>query len=194
MRKSFSKTCSRYIRMKNLDTVSNELPTYFDKLKRQQIINQVYIKKLQQELYRNIQKRKQSKLNNELIKLRFNELAGRNSISQDDLNKIKDLNNLNIKTLQKTAQQRNINTTELKKKGLIHTSIRSEISHKENNYLEYTNKDINNEILNKINDIRIQLVNVSLYLKKEELVKIRKRLYEIEKKIKINRSEKNKIT
>ena len=194
MRKSFSKTCSRYIRMKNLDTVSNELPTYFDKLKRQQIINQVYIKKLQQELYRNIQKRKQSKLNNELIKLRFNKLAGRNNISQDDLNKIKDLNNLNIKTLQKTAQQRNINTTELKKKGLIHTSIRSEISHKENNYLEYTNKDINNEILNKINDIRIQLVNVSLYLKKEELVKIRKRLYEIEKKIKINRSEKNKIT
>ena len=180
--------------MKNLDTVSNELPTYFDKLKRQQIINQVYIKKLQQELYRNIQKRKQSKLNNELIKLRFNELAGRNNISQDDLNKIKDLNNLNIKTLQKTAQQRNINTTELKKKGLIHTSIRSEISHKENNYLEYTNKDINNEILNKINDIRIQLVNVSLYLKKEQLVKIRKRLYEIEKKIKINRSEKNKIT
>ena len=131
MEKSFSKTCSQCIRMKNLDTVLNEL------LKRKQIINKVNTKKLQQELYRNIQKRKQSKINNELIKLRFNNLASRNNISQTDLNKIKDLNNLNIKTLLKIAQQRNINTTGLKKKELIYTLIRTEKSHKENNYFEY---------------------------------------------------------
>ena len=131
MEKSFSKTCSQCIRMKNLDTVLNEL------LKRKQIINKVNNKKLQQELYRNIQKRKQSKINNELIKLRFNQLASRNNISQTDLNKIKDLNNLNIKTLLKIAQQRNINTTGLKKKELIYTLIRTEKSHKENNYFEY---------------------------------------------------------
>ena len=131
MEKSFSKTCSQCIRMKNLDTVLNEL------LKRKQIINKVNTKKLQQELYRNIQKRKQSKINNELIKLRFNELASRNNISQTDLNKIKDLNNLNIKILLKIAQQRNINTTGLKKKELIYTLIRTEKSHKENNYFEY---------------------------------------------------------
>ena len=167
--------------------------SYVDELKRQCIINEVYRKKLQQEIYRNIQKRKQDKINNELKKLRFNELADRNNITQADLEKIKQLNNLDLKTLQKIAQQRNINTTGLKKKNLIYTLIRSEKSHKENNYFEYINKDINNEIHNKINEITIQLVNVSSYLKKEDLNQIRKRLYEIEKKTKINRSEKTKL-
>lgn len=132
-------------------------------------MNKVNIEKLQQELYRHIQKRKQSKTNNELIKLRFNELASRDNISQADLDRIKVLNNLNIKTLQKIAQQCNINTTELKKKELLYTLIRTEKSHKENNYFEYISKDLNNEIHNKINEIRIQLVNVSSYLKKRRV-------------------------
>ena len=68
--------------------------------------------------------------------------------------------------------------------------IRSGKSHKENNYVEYVTKDINNEIHSEINKIRKQLVNVSSYLKKEYLNQIRKRLYEIEKKTKINRNEK----
>ena len=71
--------------------------------------------------------------------------------------------------------------------------IRSEVSHKENNYLKYLNKDTNNEIHNEINKIRMQLVNVSSYLKKQYLNQIRQRLYEIEKKSKINRSSKAKL-
>ena len=70
--------------------------------------------------------------------------------------------------------------------------IRSEVSHKENNYIKYLNKDTNNEIQNEINKIRMQLVNVSSYLKKQYLNQIRQRLYEIEKKSKINRSSKTK--
>ena len=70
--------------------------------------------------------------------------------------------------------------------------IRSRKSHKENNYVEYVTKDINNEIHSEINKIRKQLVNVSSYLKKEYLNQIRKRLYEIEKKTKINTNEKKK--
>ena len=169
--------------MKTLDTAKSDyiniiekIPTYVDNLKRKQIINKVNIKKLQQELYRYIQKQKQSKVNNELIKLRFNELASRNHVSQADLNKFKDLNNLNIKTLQKIAQQHNVNTTGRKKKNLIYTLIRSEKSHKENNYFEYINKDINNEIHNKINEIRIQLVNVSSYLKKTRIKSNKKKI------------------
>ena len=110
--------------------ILNEVPVYFDKLKRKQIINKVNIKKLQQEIYRNIQKRKQDKINNELKQLRLNELANRNNITQADLDRIKVLNNLNIKTLQKIAQQRNINTTGLNKKTLVYTLIRSEKSYK----------------------------------------------------------------
>ena len=60
--------------------------------------------------------------------------------------------------------------------------IRSGVSHKENNYIKYLNRDTNNEIHNEINKIRTQLVNVSSYLKKQYLNQIRQRLYEIEKK------------
>ena len=111
------------LHIKNINQVSL---SYVDELKRQCIINEVYRKKLQQEIYRNIQKRKQDKINNEIKKLRFNELANRNNITQADLEKIKQFNNLNLKTLQKIAQQRNINTTGFKKKNLIYTLIRSE--------------------------------------------------------------------
>ena len=128
-----------------------------------------------------------------LKKLRFNELANRNNVPQDDLVKFKQLKDLSLKTLQKIAQQRNINSTGVKKKNLIYMLIRSEISHKENNYLEYITKDINNEIHNEINEIRKQLVNVTPYLEKKELIQIRKRLYEIEKITKINRTEKTKL-
>ena len=47
--------------------------------------------------------------------------------------------------------------------------IRSEKSHKEDNYLEYIAQNISNEIHNKVNYIRKELVNVTSYLEKEEL-------------------------
>ena len=53
--------------------------------------------------------------------------------------------------------------------------IKSEKSHKENNYLEYITKDTNNEIHNKINEIRKELVNVTSYLEKEKLQNVRKK-------------------
>lgn len=53
--------------------------------------------------------------------------------------------------------------------------IRSEKIHKENSYLEYIIKDTNNEIHNKINNIRKELVNVSSYLEKEKIERIRKK-------------------
>ena len=49
-------------------------------------------------------------------KLRFNKLANRNNITQDNLVKIKKLKVFSLKTLQKIAQQRNINSTGVKKK------------------------------------------------------------------------------
>ena len=79
--------------------VNQEIPSYVDELKRQQTINKVHRKKLQQEIYRYIQKKKQDKINNELKKLRFNELADRNNITQADLEKIKQLKELTLKTL-----------------------------------------------------------------------------------------------
>ena len=79
--------------------IIKEILNYVDKLKRQLTINKVLKNKLKQEIYRSIQKRKQDKINNEFKKLRFNELANRNNITQADLEKIKQLNNLDLKTL-----------------------------------------------------------------------------------------------
>ena len=50
-----------------------------------------------------------------------------------------------------------------------------------------------NEIHSKINDIRLQLFQVSPYMDKKEHSKIRKRLHDIKKITKINRSLKNKL-
>ena len=55
--------------------------------------------------------------------------------------------------------------------------IRSEKSHKENNYLEYISKDTTNKIHDKINNIRKELVKGIPYLEKEDLKQIRKRLH-----------------
>ena len=170
-----------------------EIPIYVNELNRQRIINKINRKKLQQEIYRNLQKRKQDKINNELKKLVFNELANEVNITQTDLEKIKQLKVLPLKTLQKIAHQRSINTTEVKKDNLIFMLIRSEKSHKEDNYLKFITKDTTNEIHNKINDIRKVLVNVSQYLKKQKLKQIRERLKEIEKKTRIKRSEKTNL-
>ena len=170
-----------------------EIPIYVNELNRQRIINKINRKKLQQEIYRNLQKRKQDKINNELKKLVFNELANKINITQTDLEKIKQLKVLPLKTLQKIAHQRSINITEVKKDNLIFMLIRSEKSHKEDNYLKFITKDTTNEIHNKINDIRKVLVNVSQYLKKQKLKQIRERLKEIEKKTRIKRSEKTNL-
>ena len=45
--------------------IIKEIPAYVNELKCQRAINKVDRKKLQQEIYRNIQKRKQDKINNE---------------------------------------------------------------------------------------------------------------------------------
>ena len=60
-------------------------------------------------------------------------------------------------------------------------------------YNSYLNNDSNNDIHNEINKIRTQLFDISQYLNKKVLDDIRKRLYDIEKLTKINRSEENKL-
>ena len=49
--------------------INQEIVNYDNELKRQRAINKVHRKKLQQQIYWNIQKRKQDKINNELKKI-----------------------------------------------------------------------------------------------------------------------------
>ena len=62
----------------------------------------------------------------------------------------------------------------------------------EEKYLSYLNNNSNNDIDNKINEINIQLFEVSSYINKKDYKDIKKRLYAIKKLTKITRPEENK--
>ena len=111
-----------------------------------------------------------------------------NNISGRDLVNIRELNVLPIKTLWQIAKLRNINSS-MSKSSIILALLRSEPAINERKYIT----DNVNEIDSKINDIRLQLFQVSPYMDKKEHSKIRKRLHDIKKITKINRSLKNKL-
>ena len=98
------------------------------------------------------------------------------------------MNVLPIKTLRQIAKLRNINSS-MSKSSIILPFLRSEPVINERKYII----DNVNEIHSKINDIRLQLFQVSPYMDKKEHSKIRKRLHDIKKITKINRSLKNKL-
>ena len=173
------------------DILSNA--KYFNKVyKAKKLIRKKLNKRLKKELYSEIQKRKQNKINNELKKLKFNELVNKNNITESDIANIKKFNAYSLKTLQLIAKVRN-NNSNMSKKDIIYALIRSEAANNEKKYISYLNKDSNNDIHNEINKIRIQFFEISPYLNKKVLYDIRKRLYDIEKLTKINRTEKNKL-
>ena len=60
--------------------------------------------------------------------------------------------------------------------------IRSEKSHKENNYLEYITKDRNNEIHHKINEIKKELVMYLSIQKKKNQKELEKDSMKLKKR------------
>ena len=101
---------------------------------------------------------------------------------------IRQLAAIPVKRLRQIGKLRNI-SKKLSKFDIIYALIRSEPVINEKKYII----DSNNEIRKKINDIRLQLFNVSPYLKKNKRGNIRKRLYDIGKMSKIDRKMKNKL-
>ena len=81
----------------------------------------------------------------------------------------------------------------MSKKDTIYALICSEPVINEEKYLSYLNNNINNDIVNKINEISMQLFEVSSYINKKSLKDTKKRLHAIKKLTKISRSEKNKL-
>ena len=81
----------------------------------------------------------------------------------------------------------------MSKKDTIYALIRFEPVINEEKYLSYLNDNNNNDIVNKINEINMQLFEVSHYMNKKTLKDIKKRLHAIKKLTKISRSEKNKL-
>ena len=65
------------------------LNTLIKYIKQKKIIRKKLNERLIKELYREIQKRKPNKINNELKKLKFNELVNKNNITESDIANIK---------------------------------------------------------------------------------------------------------
>ena len=98
------------------------------------------------------------------------------------------------------------NRGKLKKEGLITSILKSESSNAERNYMKHFNTNVdNNNVDNnanddyddtfdgKIRDIRAMLSRLGDIVTKDDRVKIKKELYEIENKTKLSDKEKEKI-
>ena len=151
---------------------------------------------LKNELYRNIQKRKNDQIINEMKKIRRiknSNLVKKENISQKELNEVKNLSDLPLKNLRKLAQLRNIVTADLNRPELLYILMRTPKHHKEKEYLSLLKADPNNEIKSKTNEVRKVIVELGKLLNKSDRDSIRKRLIEIDKETP-NRTKKKKIT
>ena len=101
---------------------------------------------------------------------------------------------MSIDDLRKIAKLRKIrNYDKMSKEDSIDTLLRSEKSFLENNYIKYISININDDdddgIRAKINNIRIVLARLVNIIAKKDRDKIRKELYDIEKKKRLTKAE-----
>ena len=147
-------------------------------------INQKKFINLKYELYRNMQKRKNDQIINELKKIRRiknSNLVKKENISRKELNEVKKLSDLPLKILRKLPQLRNIDTTDLKRSELLHTLMPTQKHHEEKEYLSYLQADSINEIKSKKNEVRKVIIELGILLNKGDRDSIGKRLKEIDK-------------
>ena len=85
------------------------------------------------------------------------------------------------------------NYDNLTKEDLIFSLLKSESNPIERNYMKYFNNSTNDAIKSKINDIRLILSRLGNIITKNDRKKIKKDLYEIEKRQNLSNNEKEKI-
>ena len=129
-----------------------------------------------------------------LNKINLKKNAKKQNISRNELCKAERLQNKSKDELQEIAKLRRIkNYDNLTREGLIFSFLKSESNLAERNYMEYFNNSTNDEIKSKINDIRLILSRLGNIVTKIDRKKIKKQLYEIEKKQNLSENEKETI-
>ena len=116
------------------------------------------------------------------------------------------LSKLSRNTLTKLVQLRNINVTKLqgdnvirrlKKSDFIYILLKSKEDSKQKKYLELLNNESDNDIHNKINKIRIEILELDKRLSKKDKKEYVRELYDILddklRKTSITRAEKRRI-
>ena len=139
-------------------------------------------------------KRESYSIRRKFRKSNLNKLIKKQNVSKNDLRKAKELHNMSIDNLQKIAILRRIkNYDNLSREDLIYTILRSESNLVGSNYMKYINNNTDDKIKAKINNIRIILSRLGNIVTKNNRNKIRKELYEIEKKQGLTKSQKERI-
>ena len=87
---------------------------------------------------------------------------------------------LSTKTLRKLDQLCGVETTGLLKSDLMYILIRSEKTHREDNYLQHFLSEPTTQLKTLINVIKQNIIKLDRLLSKSDKNKIKKRLYEIE--------------
>ena len=129
-----------------------------------------------------------------LLKIKPKKIAKIQNISKNDLRRAEKLKNKSVDELQEIARLRRIKHYDnLTKEDLIFSLLKSEGNPTERNYMEYFNNSTNDEIKSKINDIRLILSRLGNIVTKNDRKKIKKELYEIEKRNNLSDNEKEKI-
>ena len=131
--------------------------------------------------------------------MKLKKIAKIQNISKNDLSTGEKLQNKSIDELRETARLRRIkNYDNLTKEDLIFSLLKSESNPVERSYMKYFNNSTSDdtyddETKSKINDTRLILSRLGNIVTKNDKKKIKKKLYEIEKKQNLSDNEKEKI-
>ena len=123
------------------------------------------------------------------LKVKLEKIAKIQNISKNELSKAEKLQNKSIDELRGIARLRRIkNYDNLTKEDLIISFLKSKSSPVKRNYMKYFNNSTNDDtyddkIKGKANDIRIILSRLGDIVTKNDRNKIKKELYETEKKV-----------
>ena len=110
------------------------------------------------------------------------------------MHKAEKLKDKSIDELQEITKLKGIkNYDNLTKEDLIFSLLKSESNPVERNYIKYFNNSTNDEIKCKINNIRLILSRLGNIVTKNDRKKIKKEIYEIEKRQNLSDNEKEKI-
>ena len=140
---------------------------------------------------RHIKKRKLLNIYKKFSRLAQKNIQKRPSPTKSDLRKAKTLYNKSLSDLQRLVRLRRIkNYDDMTKKDLIYTLLRSEKNNLEDSYMKYINITTDNELKDKINQIRISATKLGNALSKKEKKIIREELYKIERKDRHTKSQK----
>ena len=144
-------------------------------------------------------KRKVKSNRRKLLKIKLEKIAKIQNISKNELSKAEKLQNKSIDELRGIARLRRIkNYDNLTKEDLIISLLKSESNPVERNYMKYFNNSTSDDTYDyrmkgKTNDIRIILSRLGNIVTKNNRKKIKKELYEIEKKQNLSDNEKEEI-